>query len=347
MVVTELLETLIRNEYFYFVLILAIFAILTRIVHFILVRYLKGFADRTETDIDDIILRIITLPLSVSVIFTGLYFALKPLTVLKPYSELIDRIFFVGTVLLLALIVSRILCVLIGRWLEVQKKYEKMPKLMSHIVAIIVYLIAVLMILQYFAIEITPLIAAFGVGGIVIALALQDTLSNVFAGLHIITDQPINVGDYVEIEGAISGYVEDINWRSTRLRTLPNTFVIVPNSKLANSIIINNSLPVLEMSTTVQCGVAYDSDLDKVEKVTFDVAKKIQETVPGAVSAFEPLIRFHTFGDSNINFSVILRVEQPVAKYVIMHEFIKALKARFDEEGIEISWPVRKIYYAK
>ena len=87
-------------------------------------------------------------------------------------------------------------------------------------------------------------------------------------------------------------------------------------------------------------------DLDKVEKVTIDVAKTIQKTVPGAVKTFEPFIRYHTFGDSNINFSVILRVEKFVDKYLITHEFIKALKARYDKEGIEISWPVRKVYYS-
>ena len=178
-------------------------------------------------------------------------------------------------------------------------------------------------------------------------LALQDTLSNLFAGLHIITDQPVNVGDYIEIESGISGYVEDIGWRSTRVRTLPNTLVIVPNSKLAESVIINNSLPVLEMSAVVQCGVAYGSDLEKVERVTLDVAKEIQKTIPGAVETFEPVIRYHTFGDSNINFSVILRVMEPVAKYVVTHEFIKALVKRYDTEGIEISWPVRKIYYGQ
>jgi small-conductance mechanosensitive channel len=347
MAVIEMLQVLIRNEYFHFVLILASFAVLTKIVHFILVIYLKAFAARTKTDIDDIILKIITKPLCIFIIFAGLYFALKSLSVLALYSTKIDSIFFVGTVLLLSLIVSRILGVLISRWLKVQKKYEKMPKLMGNVVAVVIYLMAFLMVLDYFKIEIKPLLAAFGLGGLVVALALQNTLSNLFAGLHIISDRPINVGDFIDIEGGPSGFVEDIGWRSTRVRTLPNTLVIVPNSKLAESVIVNNSLPVLEMAAVVQCGVAYGSDLEKVERVTIDVAKKIQETVPGAIKTFEPFIRYHTFGDSNINFSIILRVEEPVAKYVIMHEFIKALKKRYDEEGIEISWPVRKIYYAK
>lgn len=341
------IESLIQNEYFHFLLILASSLILTKIIHFILVKYVRGLAARTKTDIDDAILKIVTKPLCSFIIFAGFYFGLKSLSVLAPYSTKIDGIFFVVSALLLSLIVSRILGVLLSSWLKVQKKYEKMPKLIGNMVAIAIYLIAFLMILDHFEIEITPLVAAFGLGGLAIGLALQNTLSNFFAGLHIISDQPINVGDYIEIESGISGYVEDIGWRSTRVRTLPNTLVIVPNSKLAESVIINNSLPVLEMSAVIQCGVAYESDLEKVEKVTLDVAKKVQETVPGAVKTFQPLMRYHTFGDSNIDFSIILRVEEPVSKYVVTHEFIKALKKRYDEEKIEISWPVRKVYYAK
>lgn len=347
MAVIEILQSLIRNEWFHFGLILATFAIHTKIAHIILVKYVRRIAARTKTDIDDIILKIVTKPVCIFIMFAGFYFALGSLSDLEKYSAEIDGIFFVGSILLLSLIVSRILGVLVSHWLKVQKKYEKMPKLMGNVVAIVIYLMAFLMILDHFEIEINPLLAAFGLGGLAIGLALQNTLSNFFAGLHIITDRPINFGDYIEIEGGTSGFVEDIGWRSTRVRTLPNTLVIVPNSKLAESVIINNSQPVLEMSVVVQCGVAYESDLEKVESVTIDVAKQILKTVPGAVKTFQPLVRYHTFGDSNINFSIILRVEEPVAKYVVTHEFIKALKKRYDREGIEISWPVRKIYYGK
>jgi small-conductance mechanosensitive channel len=184
-------------------------------------------------------------------------------------------------------------------------------------------------------------------GGLAVALALQNTLSNVFAGIHIVSDRPINFGDYIHVEGGVSGFVEDIGWRSTRVRTLPNTLVIIPNSKLAESIITNYSLPVLEMSAVIQCGVDYGSDLEKVERVTIDVAKQIQKTIPGAKRDFQPFIRYHTFDESNINFSIILRVEEPAAKYIVTHEFIKALKKRYDEEGIEISWPIMKIQHIK
>ena len=340
------IEQLIRHEYFHFLLILISSFILAQIVRFILMNYVRKLAALTKTDIDDIIVNILSKPVYIFIVFTGLYFALRSLSQLEPYFAYICGIFFVGTVLLLALIISDILRIVLSLWLRTQKQYEKMPKLLSHVVAVFIYLIAFLMILIHFEIEITPLLVGYGIGGIAIALALQNTLSNVFAGLHIISDRPINFGDYIHVEGGVSGFVEDIGWRSTRIRTLPNTLIIIPNSKLAESIITNYSLPVLEMSVVIQCGVDYGSDLEKVEKVTIDVAKQIQETVPGAMKNFQPFIRYHTFDESNINFSIILRVEEPATKYIVTHEFIKALKKRYDEEGIEISWPIVKLHHA-
>lgn len=342
------IETIIQNEYSHFLLILIGSVILAKISHFVLTTYLKRLAEKTKTDIDDIIIKSVKKPLYVLIIFAGLYFALKSLSILIPYTMWIDGISFVVSVLIVSVMSSRILTFLISRWLKVQKRFEKTPKLINKIAIVMVYIIAFLMILSYFKIEITPLVATLGIGGLAVGLALQNTLSNFFAGLHIISDKPVSLGDFIELtEGNISGYVEDVGWRSTRIRTLPNTIVIVPNSKLAESIIINNSLPEQEMAALVQCGVAYSSDLEKVEKVTIDVARKIQKTVLGAVKTFDPFIRYHTFGDSNINFSVILRVEKFVDKYLITHEFIKALKAAYDKEGIEISWSVRKIYHGK
>jgi len=342
-----LFETIIQNEYFMFLIILVGTVVFAKILQFILKKYIYKLVEKSKTGIDDIVLKIIT-PFFILVVFIGLYFALKTLSITTPYTAWLDGAFFVFLVLLSTLIVARVLNVLVVRGLKVQKKFEKTPKLINKIISVIIYLIAFLMILGYFKIEITPLVATLGLGGLAIGLALQATLSNFFAGLHIISDRPINVGDFVELPDAnVSGYVEDIGWRSTRIKTLPNQIIIVPNSKLAESIIVNDSLPEQEMAALVQVGVAYGSDLKKVEKVTIDVAKKIQKTVLGAVKSFEPFIRYHTFADSNINFTVILRVEKFVDKYLVTHEFIKALKERYDKEGIEISWPVRKIYQAK
>lgn len=343
-----IIKTMVHNEYFQSFVILLGAVIGAKVFLFILNKYVKRIVRQTKSDIDDMLLEILRKPFYVLIILGGSFFSLKFLSLLAPYSLWIDRIFFVCIVLVISLSAKKILSILVSRWFEVQKRFEKTPQLISKILTVIIFLIAFLMILGYFKIEITPLLATLGLGSLAIGLALQATLSNFFAGLHIITDQPINIGDFIELPDAnVSGYVEDIGWRSTKIKTLPNQIVVVPNAKLAESIIVNNFLPEQDIAALVQVGVAYGSDLKKVEEVTIDVARRIQKTVPGAVKNFEPFIRYHTFGDSNINFTVILRVEQFVDRYIVIHEFIKELKERYDKEGIEISWPVRKIYQAK
>ncbi len=335
---------LLNNEYIQAILILISVYVLAKVFLFIFHRYVHRLAAKTETDLDDVLLKVIRKPLTALIFIIGTQIALRSLSALEPYELWVKNIFFALTVAAIALLSSRVIAVLISRWLKVQRRFEKTPRLVNRIVAVIIYLLAALIILNYYKIEITPLIATLGLGGLAIGLALQNTLSNFFAGIHIISDQPIKVGDFIELDGNVSGYVEDIGWRSTKIRTLPNTIIIVPNAKLGESIITNDSLPDKEMAALVQCGVSYASDLEKVEKVTIEVARKIQKTVPGAVKTFQPFIRYHTFADSNINFTIILRVETVVDKYLVIHEFIKALKKSYDQEGIEISFPVRKVY---
>ncbi len=339
---------LLQNEYILALVLIGGSVLIGALLHFTIRKYIKAWADKTKTHLDDFLLAILTKPLYIFIIFTGIFLAMRALSFFNPYQLWITRVYYVIVVVLAATALAKVMSVFMGHWLKVHKRYENTPRLINKVVTIIIYLIAFLMILGYFDVKITPLLATLGIGGLAVGLALQNTLSNFFAGLHIITDRPVNVGDFVELDGgAVSGYVEDIGWRSTRIRTLPNTIVVVPNSKLAESTIINDSLPEHEMAALLQCGVSYDSDLEKVEKVTTEVATHIQKTVPGAVKKFEPFIRYHTFGDSNINFTIILRVEKLVDKYLVTHEMIKALKKRYDKEGIEISWPVRKIYQAK
>jgi len=338
------IENLVQNEYIQFCIIILAAVIFAHIFCFFMNNYVKKIAKKTKTKIDDEVLNAITNPLKIFIIILGLEISLKSLSIFIPYDSWINGIFFVIFVVLLSLIASKILMVLISNWLTDRKRFRKMPKLISKVITIIIYVIAFLIILDYFEIEIGPLVATLGIGALAVGLALQDTLKNFFAGLHIISDKPVGVGDFIELEGNISGYVEDIGWRSTRLRTMRNTIVIIPNSKLSESTIINDSMPEEEMSVYVECGVAYESDLKKVEKVTIEVAREIQKTIPAASKDFEPFIRYHTFADSNIHFRVVLRVEEPTEKYLITHEFIKALKERYDKEGIEISWPIMKIY---
>lgn len=207
----------------------------------------------------------------------------------------------------------------------------------------VIVVLGLLVILNGLGLSITPMLTALGVGGLAVALALQEPLANFFAGLFITLAGQIRVGDYIKLDSGQEGYVVDFSWRSTRLRMLANNLVVVPNSKLSQAILVNHHLPSQDLAVLVDVGVDYSSDLGHVETIVIEVGRGVMLEVSGGVPEFEPFIRYHTFGDSSINFTVILRAREFVDQYLIKHEFIKRLHARFDQEGIVIPFPIRTI----
>ncbi len=203
--------------------------------------------------------------------------------------------------------------------------------------------LGLLVFLDLIGISITPIVASLGIGSLAVALALQDTLANFFAGIHISLDQPVREGDFVKLETGEEGYIKEVGWRSTKIQLLPDKIIIVPNQKLISTIITNFYLPTREINIPVPIGVHYDSDLNKVEEVTLDVARQIIKRVPGAIQNFEPMIRFHKFDASSINFNVIMRVQEIGEQHLLKHEFIKALHERYKKEGIVIPYPTQTV----
>lgn len=298
----------------------------------------------TQSRFSEKVVRKLKLPISTYVVLIGLYFGSRQLPALIDYTTHIDSTFFVLSAFFIAFITSRLASAFIHYHIDSSDKHRTTPRILDLIISIIIFTAAIVTILQYFNVQITAIIATLGIGGLAIGLALQGTLANLFAGIHLITTEPIRVGDFIELENGLRGYVIDIDWRETTIRQIENTFVIIPNNKLAESIIINNSMPEEELGCRVSCGVDYTSDLDHVERICVEVATRAQAEVEGAIRDHKPFVRFQEFGDNNINFQVFLRVENFLARWRMTHEFMKMLKKRFDEEGIEISWPIRKIY---
>ncbi len=206
-----------------------------------------------------------------------------------------------------------------------------------------IYLLGLLVLLQMLGISITPLLTALGVGGLAVALALQDTLSNLFAGLHVIGSRKVRLGDYIKIDSGQEGYVVDINWRNTSIRSLPGDVVVVPNAKLAGAILTNYYQPERETSVFANACVAYESDLEHVERVAIDCGREAMRTLGITIPDFEPFVRYNEFGDWAINFSVIMRVREYSDRYELIHVFMKLLVERFRDEGIEIPYPVQQM----
>jgi small-conductance mechanosensitive channel len=205
--------------------------------------------------------------------------------------------------------------------------------------------VGMMVLLQTFGVSITPLLTALGVAGLAVALALQDTLSNLFAGIHILASKKVQIGDFIELDTGQRGYIVDITWRNTAIRQLPNNMLLVPNSRLATAVLVNYYRPAVELAVLVEVGVSYDSDLGHVERVTAAVGKEVMQGVSGGVPDNDPFIRYHTFNQSSIDFTVILRAREFTDQYLVKHEFIKRLHARYREEGIQIPFPIRTVVF--
>jgi small-conductance mechanosensitive channel len=215
--------------------------------------------------------------------------------------------------------------------------------LTQNVARIVIITLGVLVIVKGLGYDITPYLTALGVGGLAVALALQEPLGNLFAGIFLTIAGQIRIGDYVKLDTGLEGYVEDFDWRSTRIRMLANNRIIVPNSKLSQAIVTNYSLPDLGLAVLLDVGVEYSSDLKHVERVTIEVAKEVMHEVTGGVPDFQPFTRYHTFGDSSINFTVIMRAKTYVDQFLVKHEFVKRLHARYEQEGISIPFPIRTL----
>ena len=213
--------------------------------------------------------------------------------------------------------------------------------LTENIVRIVVVILGLLVILKGLEFDITPMLTAIGVGGLAVALALQDTLANLFAGVYLTVAKHIRIGNYIKLSSGEEGYLVDIDWRASRLRQLTNNTVLVPNAKLSQSIVTNYHSPEHELAVTIDASVDYTSDLDRVERIATDVARDVMQTVRGGVAGFEPVVQFHTFGDPGIGFSVTLRAQEFVDQYLIKHEFVKRLHKRFLAEGVTI--PIKSL----
>jgi small-conductance mechanosensitive channel len=208
-----------------------------------------------------------------------------------------------------------------------------------------VYIIGFLVLLGALGIQITPILTALGVGGLAVALALQDTLSNLFAGVHLLADKPIRVGDYVKLADAVEGHVVDIGWRSTRVRMLQNVVVTIPNKRVAESVITNYDLPESRMALPIRVAVDYGADPDLVERILLDEAKQaLTEEVTGLLSEPEPTARLIPgFGEYSLDFTLVCHVKSFTDQFLVQHELRKRILRRLTAEGIRIPVQVRGV----
>lgn len=208
--------------------------------------------------------------------------------------------------------------------------------LTQNLVRLIVIVLGLLVLLNQLGIEIRPMLAALGVGGLAVALALQEPLSNLFAGLFVSLAGQVRIGDQVRLDSGIEGRIVDFNWRSTWLEIPSGSIAVVPNSKLSQAIVTNFNLPTTEVAVPVEIIVDHRSDAAQVEAIALEVARGVLDDVAGAVGDFEPVVRFHTFADTGLRATVVMRARSMASLALVRHTFIVRAHARFHEAGIPL-----------
>lgn len=308
---------------------------------------LKKFAEKTSWRGDDVLFAALRKMIIPWFLLIGIYIMITYLPLTAKADALLSKIMTVSSILLATILSSRIA---VGFVTEYNKNLDEVvptTSIFTNITRIVIFIIGILIALQSIGISVTPILTALGVGGLAVALALQDTLSNLFSGLQILGTKQIRPGDYIKIDGGtIEGYVTDINWRSTTIKALQNNVAIVPNSKLATSIVINYHLPVTDLAIALNIGISYNSDIEHVEKVTKQTALKVLNELK-IDSLEEPVMRINTFGDSSINFSLIVFLKEYGDQNQVKHILYKAIHKAYKEEHIEIPYPIRTVHLQK
>ena len=310
----------------------------------LVIRKFRRLARRSASPVDDVVIAAFKGLLPIAAALLGLRVALgwhrPPDAWSGPLVQGVFIVLVITVCLFIARLASGLLQQATGRMVT---GTSRSASIIGIITRATVFIGGGLVVLHDMGIAITPMLTALGVGGLAVALALQDTLTNLFAGIQLLASRQLNVGDFVKLESGEEGYLVDITWRNTTVRALSNHLIVVPNAKLASTVLQNHQRPEPDEAVVMQVGVSYESDLDHVERVTIETARAVLRRVQPGLSGFDPFIRYHTFADSNIGFSVILRVKECTERYELMHEFVKALHRRYKAEGIVIPYPMRTL----
>lgn len=296
-----------------------------------------------------IIIRNLSTALIVWSALAGINFGMQFLEIPANLVGYVTQAIFIIGALSVTIVLAYIFSDLLKSWtVKLGPQIAPMSGLGQFVVKLVILGIGLMVILGSLGVNITPMLASLGIGALAIALALQPTLANLFAGLYIMADKPVRIGDFVRLETGEEGYVEDIGWRSVRIRMLPNNVVIVPNQKLVDSIVLNYYYPAPKLALLIEVGVSYEDDPVKVEKILVEEMVKASFEVDGMVTAYEakPFVRFIPgYMDFSLNFTLICQVREVVDRYYVQHELRKRIWERFKKEGITIPFPIRTLHF--
>ncbi|MBD3400152.1 MAG: mechanosensitive ion channel [Candidatus Coatesbacteria bacterium] len=333
----------------YCLAILVLGFIVARIVRAVLHRVSRHLEARTRTNLDEYVLDSLNKPVYRGLLLGTLYTAWA----LYPYSHFgIDGVVYGVLFVLAALVGIRMVLnplLAIIRWYgEEAETRSGMPistdfiPLIRKLLTVAVYTIGAIIVLEHFGVDIVALVTTLGVASLAVAMAAQETLSNMISGFVLMTDRPFRKGDRVKI-GDIYGDVTRIGMRSTDVKTLGNTVIVLPNSKVAAEYIENYSYPDTTYRIKLDLGLAYGTDPNKALEVMVQTARATK----GVLNNPEPAAFFLEFGDSSLNFVLLAWCETYSVSWVVQNDLMLNLHAAFAEHGMEIPFPTQTLHIAR
>jgi small-conductance mechanosensitive channel len=336
----------IVSEIISFALIFTLAIVIAWIGHSLFKRYLCRWAARTETNLDDEILRNVRAPIFLLAILFGLYYGLVGITSLQAYAQDFATAFTIGEILVVAFIITRITNVLISWYAE--QSVKRGTKISNHILFIlrkviqfVVYVFAFVIILGVLGQDLSGIIVGLGVGGIAIALAIQNILSDAITAFSIYFDHPFEIGDFIVV-GDYAGTVTKIGIISTRIKLLQGEELIISNKNLISTSVRNfKKLQRRRIVFTVK--VTSETSVEKLKKIPQIIAKIIKKTELTELDR----VHFKEFGDFSLDFEVVYYITTgDYNKYMDIQQQINyGILEAFEKEKIERAYPTQKIFY--
>ena len=329
--------------------IFTIFYGLSCLTRFLLVSVAPRFTSATKTGLDDRILDRISPPVTLLVVCAGAYYAVHYLQLPDKVQTVASGAIFMVNVLIFTNIAYRIIDEAI-KWYAASLAAKGREGLDRQIIplaekVIVIFLIgtALIITLKHFSYDIFSLVTALGIGSLAIGMAAKDTLAHVISGFTLMIDRPFRIGDRIQLVGGQIGDVADIGLRSTKIRTLENTLLIIPNSDLCNTILINQAFPDIRSKGRISVGVSYGSDVEQVKQLLVEIALEI----PAVLRDPPPEAFFVSFGDSALNMALFFWVDEYSSLFAISDKINSLIIKRFREQGIAIPFPTRTVHMEK
>jgi len=311
----------------------------------ILLGALRGWAARSKSKAPNITADALAHPFMIWVLILGTHLAMQSSDLPRHYTLIIARILLVLWYLSLTIMAARLAGDLIRVHGAAVPGAMPVTTLSQTLAQLAVVILGLLMLLNGLGISVAPILTALGVGGLAVALALQDTLSNLFAGFYMAVARQVRPGDYIRLNTGEEGYVTDIGWRSTTIRSLNNNLIFIPNNKLSQATVTNFHMPEPRLGVSIQVNVDYDSDTDRVARILLEEAQAGTREIAYMLADPAPYITFDPgFSDWSLGFTVNYNVREFADQFNVRQELRKRIFKRLRQEKIEMPFPTRTIY---